>query len=151
SDRGRERERADEAEEQRVAVGRGLGDEVRRGDARGAGTVLDERLLREALGISRAGREKRQQRERRGREQLLHGASSLDRIISQPRAGVSGSSRGRTPRGPSAAASAFATTPPTGMMPPSPAPFAPSGLSGDGCSSSANTRMCGKSCATGIE
>src|SRR4030088_828230 len=46
--------------------------------------------------------------------------------------GASGSSRGCTPRGFRAAATALAITPPTGMMPPSPAPLAPSGLCGGG-------------------
>ena len=40
-------------------------------------------------------------------------------------------------------ATALAITPPTGMMPPSPAPFAPNGLMGDGSSSIRNTRIFG--------
>ena len=44
------------------------------------------------------------------------------------RGGESGSARGSTPSEASAAATALAMTPPTGMMPPSPAPLAPSGL-----------------------
>ena len=49
--------------------------------------------------------------------------------------GGRGSSRGCTPSEPSAAPTALAITPPTGMTPPSPAPLAPSGLLGDGLSS----------------
>src|SRR5262245_64666282 len=52
-------------------------------------------------------------------------------ISSHTRGGDSGSSRGSTPSEPSAAATALAITPPTGMMPPSPAPLAPSGLLGE--------------------
>src|SRR5262245_20432415 len=51
---------------------------------------------------------------------------------SQMRVGVSGSSRGCTPSVPSALAMALAMTPPAAMMPPSPAPLAPSGLIGEG-------------------
>ena len=53
-------------------------------------------------------------------------------MSSHTRGGDSGRSRGSTPSEPSAAATALAMTPPTGMMPPSPAPLAPSGLVGDG-------------------
>src|SRR5258708_4548756 len=66
------------------------------------------------------------------------------------RSGESGSSRGSTPSGASAAATAFAITPPTGMTPPSPAPFAPRGLLGEGLSSSATALIFGKSLAVGI-
>src|SRR5580692_9119482 len=68
-------------------------------------------------------------------------------IIAHTRAGVSGRSRGAAPSGLSAAATALAITPPTGMMPPSPAPLAPSGLCGAGFSSVATTWMTGKSLA----
>ena len=61
--------------------------------------------------------------------------------------GDSGSTRGSTPSDDSAFATALAITPPTGMMPPSPAPLAPSGLCGAGCSSSAIARISGKSAA----
>src|SRR5690242_7265995 len=63
--------------------------------------------------------------------------------------GVSGRSRGSTPNELSASATALATTPPTEMMPPSPAPLAPSGLIGDGCDSIIKPRMLGKSLAVG--
>src|SRR6478672_3383264 len=53
-------------------------------------------------------------------------------MSAQIRGGDSGKSRGTTPNEHSAEATAFAITPPTGMIPPSPAPFAPSGLIGDG-------------------
>ena len=46
--------------------------------------------------------------------------------------GVSGNSRGSAPNEPSALATALAMVPPAAMMPPSPAPFAPSGLIGEG-------------------
>ena len=46
--------------------------------------------------------------------------------------GDSGRSFGCTPNACSASATALATSAPTGMIPPSPAPFAPSGLFGDG-------------------
>src|SRR6516162_11291301 len=59
------------------------------------------------------------------------------------RGGVSGSSRGSTPSDDSAAATAFASAPPTGMIPPSPAPLAPSGLFGEGCASSDIARTTG--------
>src|SRR5438034_7105385 len=68
---------------------------------------------------------------------------------SQTRGGESGSARGSTPSGASAAATAFATTPPTGTMPPSPAPLAPSGLFGEGEFSVMIARMLGKSSAPG--
>src|SRR6476661_8674283 len=71
------------------------------------------------------------------------------RISSHTRGGDSGRSRGSTPSEPSAAATALAMTPPTGMMPPSPAPLAPSGLVGDGFASSATARIRGKSLAVG--
>ena len=48
------------------------------------------------------------------------------------RVGVSGSSRGCAPNPLSAFATALAITPPAAMMPPSPAPFAPNGLIGEG-------------------
>src|SRR5262245_40577039 len=51
---------------------------------------------------------------------------------SQMRVGVSGSSRGCAPNPLSAFATALAITPPAAMMPPSPAPFAPNGLIGEG-------------------
>src|SRR5262249_19877370 len=70
-------------------------------------------------------------------------------ISGDRRGGDSGSSRGSTPSEPSAAATALAMTPPTGMMPPSPAPLAPSGLVGEGRSSSAPARIVGKSLAVG--
>src|SRR5262249_44378144 len=60
-------------------------------------------------------------RRRKGYRRLLRPAST----ISQTRCGVSGSSRGSTPNARSAFATAFATMPPAGMMPPSPAPLAP--------------------------
>jgi hypothetical protein len=66
-------------------------------------------------------------------------------INCQTRGGDSGSSRGSTRSEASAAATALAITPPTGMMPPSPAPLAPSGLWGAGFSSRATARMRGKS------
>jgi hypothetical protein len=53
-------------------------------------------------------------------------------ISSHTLGGDSGSSRGSTPKPESAFATAFAITPPAAMMPPSPAPLAPSGLFGDG-------------------
>jgi hypothetical protein len=53
-------------------------------------------------------------------------------MSSHTREGDSGSDFGCTPI---ADAIALAMTPPTGMMPPSPAPFAPSGLFGEGYSS----------------
>src|SRR5215469_1415609 len=59
------------------------------------------------------------------------------------RGGVSGSSRGWTPSDDNAAATAFASAPPTGMMPPSPAPLAPSELFGEGCASSEIARTTG--------
>ena len=49
------------------------------------------------------------------------------------RGGVKGSSRTSTLSERSALETAFAIAPPTGMMPPSPAPLAPSGLFGEGC------------------
>ena len=51
---------------------------------------------------------------------------------SQTAGGESGNSCGCTPNEESALATALAITPPTGMMPPSPAPLAPSGLIGEG-------------------
>src|SRR5262245_57200171 len=51
---------------------------------------------------------------------------------SQMRVGVSGSSRGCAPKPLNAFATALAITPPAAMMPPSPAPFAPNGLIGEG-------------------
>src|SRR5438552_9269306 len=63
--------------------------------------------------------------------------------------GVNGRSRSSTPRVRSASATALATTPPAAMMPPSPAPLAPSGLIGEGYSSSITARMFGKSLAVG--
>src|SRR5262249_51125653 len=69
--------------------------------------------------------------------------------ISQIRCGVSGSSRGSTPNALSALATAFATMPPAEMMPPSPAPLAPSGLMGDGNMSVTIARSLGKSLAVG--
>ena len=53
-------------------------------------------------------------------------------IIPHTRVGDSGSSRGSTPKLCSASATAFAITPPTETIPPSPPPFTPSGLFGDG-------------------
>src|SRR6516165_3797103 len=76
-------------------------------------------------------------------------ACRASRTRCHTREGVSGSSRGSTQNAASALASALAMTPPTGMMPPSPAPLAPSGLIGEGLSSSAIARMCGKSLAVG--
>ena len=64
-------------------------------------------------------------------------------------AGVSGSSRGWTPNEPSALATAFAMMPPAEIMPPSPAPLAPSGLIGEGKSSVTMARRFGKSLAVG--
>src|SRR5262245_788624 len=69
---------------------------------------------------------------------------------SQMRVGVSGSSRGCTRSALNAFATALAITPPAAMMPPSPAPFAPSGLIGEGCCSSMTARILGKSLAVGI-
>src|SRR5713101_1775879 len=69
--------------------------------------------------------------------------------ISQTRCGVSGSSRGSTPNALRAFATAFATMPPAEMMPPSPAPLAPSGLTGDGNMSVTMARRLGKSLAVG--
>src|SRR5450432_2833265 len=60
------------------------------------------------------------------------GGCFASRISSHTRGGVSGKARGSAPNGRNAAATAFATAPPTGMMPPSPAPLAPSGLLGEG-------------------
>src|SRR5204862_3576911 len=83
------------------------------------------------------------------REFVARGDLAAAWISSHIRGGVSGSSRGSTPSGASAAATALAMTPATGMMPPSPAPLAPSGLVGEGFSSSATARMVGKSLAVG--
>src|SRR5580704_6051563 len=66
------------------------------------------------------------------------------------RDGDSGRSRGSTPRDESASATALAITPPTEMMPPSPAPLAPSGLIGEGCDSITKPRIFGKSLAVGM-
>src|SRR2546423_1330277 len=71
-------------------------------------------------------------------------------ISSHNLAGESGRSRGETPNCCSASATALAITPPTGMMPPSPAPLAPSGLIGEGSSSIRKTRIFGKSHAVAI-
>jgi len=73
----------------------------------------------------------------------------LSSISSHTRFGDSGSTRGSTPSDDNAFATALPITPPTGMMPPSPAPLAPSGLCGAGLSSSANARIEGKSPASG--
>ena len=54
-----------------------------------------------------------------------------------------------TPKLRSAEATAFAITPPVGMIPPSPRPFAPEGLFGDGWSWVVTARMLGKSVASG--
>src|SRR5579883_1842356 len=70
-------------------------------------------------------------------------------IISHTRGGDSGSSRGSTPKSASAFATALAMTPPAAIMPPSPAPLAPSGLIGDGFWSVAKLRRLGKSLAVG--
>src|SRR5262249_40359343 len=70
-------------------------------------------------------------------------------IMPHTRGGDNGRSWIATPSEASAAATAFAITPPTGMMPPSPAPLAPSGLFGDGYCSNAITRMSGNSPAVG--
>src|SRR5882672_1424633 len=59
------------------------------------------------------------------------------------RGGESGSSHGSMPNDLSAEATAFVSAPPTGMMPPSPAPLAPSGLFGEGCCSSEIVVTCG--------
>ena len=78
---------------------------------------------------------------------MLERAFRASWISCQIRDGVSGSTRGSTPSDDSAAATAFDTAPPTGMMPPSPAPLAPSGLFGDGCASSemrAHARIVGR-------
>src|SRR5258708_9349646 len=56
-------------------------------------------------------------------------------IIRHTAGGNSGSSRGSTPNAASAAAAALALTPPTGMLPPSPAALQPSGVLGAGYSS----------------
>src|SRR5262245_19011189 len=67
----------------------------------------------------------------------------------QMRDGVSGSSRGCTPNDCNAFATALAMTPPTEMMPPSPAPLAPSGLMVERCTSISTVRITGKSLAVG--
>ena len=51
---------------------------------------------------------------------------------------------------PIASSMAEAMAAPTGLMPPSPAPFKPSGLSGDGASSLISTLQAGISRAVGI-
>src|SRR5206468_6993083 len=61
----------------------------------------------------------------------------------------SGSSRTITPVGASAAATALAAAAPVATIPPSPAPFAPSGFDVDGASSSVMLSMLGKSAAVG--
>src|SRR5215472_11210504 len=58
---------------------------------------------------------------------------------------------GSAPREDNAAATAFAISPPTGMMPPSPAALTPRGLVGDGRCSNEIARILGKSVAIGIE
>src|SRR5262245_26572980 len=62
-----------------------------------------------------------------------------------------GSSLGSAPREDNAAATAFAISPPTGIMPPSPAPLTPRGLVGDGRCSNEIARILRKSVAIGIE
>src|SRR5712691_3272471 len=57
------------------------------------------------------------------------------RISADRRSGDSGSALIDTPSGASASATAFAIAPPQAELPPSPAPFTPSGLSGVGVSS----------------
>ena len=71
-------------------------------------------------------------------------------ISAQIFGGVSGSVRASTPSEESAAETAFAITPPTGTMPPSPPPFAPSGLWGEGEFSSTIALTLGKSAAEGM-
>ena len=68
----------------------------------------------------------------------------------QTRAGESGSWFGIAPNEANALATALAISPPTGMIAPSPAPFTPSGLLGEGWFSRAIARILGKSVAVGI-
>src|SRR5439155_7809726 len=64
--------------------------------------------------------------------QVRHGGNLARRTIATMSARVTGTRSMLTPNGASASSSAWAISGCTGMMPPSPAPFAPSGLSGDG-------------------
>src|ERR1700730_14886790 len=66
------------------------------------------------------------------------------------RDGDTGRYRGSPPRDEDASAPALAIAPPTEMMPPSPAPLAPSGLIGEGCDSITKPRIFGKSLAVGM-
>ena len=83
-----------------------------------------------------------------GREEDVHArfASAMSR---HTRAGDSGSALGATAYSRKAEATALAMTPPTGTMPPSPAPLAPSGLTGEGWFSSVSARMGGTRSAVG--
>jgi len=107
-------------------------------------------LLPPGLRPRRAAREPGPASPEESQGHLPQHPSRLSSIRRQSREGESGRSRGSTPRECNAAATAFAIRPPTGIVPPSPAPFAPSGLCGDGCSCSMIARMLGKSVADGI-
>ena len=70
------------------------------------------------------------------------------RSADQTREGVNGGSRWRIPTGPSASATAFAIAAGVGTEPPSPTPFAPSGLKGESVSRS-SLAIGGNVCAVG--
>ena len=76
-------------------------------------------------------------------------AGALTGASARPAPGVIGSERTTTPRCASASSTALATAAGPGIAPPSPTPLAPSGVTGEGCSSR-STSMRGTSTAVGL-
>src|SRR5258706_1968719 len=119
--------------------------------SRGAQSPWDVTLLGRSAAESKGGFGKSHPHRAFGVYSAARAFGRASRMSFQRLDGESGSSRASAPSDCSAEATALAMTPPTGMMPPSPAPLAPSGLIGEGSSSIRKTRMLGKSLAVGIK
>ena len=102
------------------------------------------RLLRveRRAGVSRPRRHAVRRPHRKDRGRLPAGLQGLSRIIAFSRCGVTGNCV-TAPGRRSASSMAEAIAAPTGLVPPSPAPLRPSGLSGLGASSVTRTRKLG--------